>query len=196
MPPEDRTDPTPAPGAETAEAERLFGVAYGRLRSLARRHLSAERSGHTLQPTALVHEAYVKLAAQRSKFVSETQFVAVASQAMRRILVDHARRRSAEKRGGGITLLTLKPGMAPEEGDEVDVLVLDDALRHLEALDERQARVVELRFFGGLGIEEAAEALGISRKTVVRDWRRARSSLARSRRMALRSPGPRVEVRR
>lgn len=163
-----------------SDAERLFPVVYDRLRSLARRHLAVERSDHTLQPTALVHEAYVKLADQAdARIASRTQFVAIASQAMRRILVDHARARAAEKRGGGRTLVTLADGVSGVAARSLDLLALDRALTRLAELDDRQARVVELRFFGGLEIDEVAEALEVSRATVIRDWRVARAFLAR-----------------
>lgn len=167
--------------AGASPAERLFPVVYDQLRSLARRHMRAERGDHTLEPTALVHEAYLRLASQVDADIrGRTQFVAVASSAMRRVLIDHARARAAAKRGGGRTLLTLRPGMGSEGSRNVDLLALDEALEGLAAVDPRQARLVEMRFFGGLEIEEAAEALGISRSTAIRDWRRARAWLARA----------------
>lgn len=181
--PRPRADDGSRPAADDgprSDAERLFPVVYDRLRALARRRLAAERSDHTLQPTALVHEAYLRLADQRAEFASRTQFVAIASRAMRRILIDHARARATAKRGGGVPLVTLETGLAGEEDGGLDVLVLDQALDRLARLDARQARLVELRFFGGLEIEEAADALGVSRSTAVRDWRRARAFLARA----------------
>lgn len=162
------------------QADQLFPLVYERLRALARRHLAAERSGHTLQPTALVHEAYVKLAQNNAALASHTQFVAIASQAMRRILVDHARARAAAKRGGGVTLLTLDLNVPGDGARELDVLAVDQALDRLATVDTRQARLVELRFFGGLEVDEAAKALGISRTSAIRDWRLARAWLARA----------------
>jgi RNA polymerase sigma-70 factor (ECF subfamily) len=178
VPTPNEPDRAGAQASTGSDADRLFALVYDRLHSLARRHMAAERAGHTLQPTALVHEAYLKLADQReARIANRTQFLAIASQAMRRILVDHARARSAEKRGGGLTLVTLRTDI-PGEERELDVLRLDEALDRLAELDPRQARLVELRFFGGLEIEEAAEALGTSRTTAIRDWRLARAWLA------------------
>lgn len=160
-------------------AERLMPLVYDELRRLASSFMRRERSDHTLQPTALVHEAYMRLVDQRSvEWRDRSHFLAIAAQAMRRILVDHARRRGAEKRGGG-NRVTLQESMAVSEGQEVDVLALEEALHELETLDERQVRVVELRFFGGLTVEETAEALGVSAPTVVRDWRHAKAWLRR-----------------
>ena len=143
-----------------------------------------ERAGHTLQPTALVHEAYLKLVDQSHvDWRNRAHFLGVAAQAMRRLLVDHARGRDRDKRGGGATLLELdsaagETGLAVP-GRSVDLLALDQALERLAALDPAQARLVELRFFGGLSVEEAAEALGISTATAGRDFRSARAFLAR-----------------
>ena len=161
-------------------AARLLPLVYDDFRALALRHLARERAGHTLQPTALVHEAYLKLVDQtRVNWQGRTHFFAVGAQAMRRILVEHARSRRREKRGGDRQRVELDEGaaLAPERG--VDLLDLDEALKRLEALDERQARVVELRFFGGLNMVEVAQALGVSKRTAEGDWRMARAWLHR-----------------
>jgi RNA polymerase sigma-70 factor (ECF subfamily) len=166
----------------------LLPSIYDELRGLARRCLAGERRNHSLEPTALVHEAYMRLAAQRGDgFVSRAHFLGLAARMMRRILVDHARRRNADRRGGGSIAVTLDEELlaaAPEGG--VDILLLHDALTELARLDPRQARVVELRFFGGLTVEETAGILEISEPTVNRDWQTARIFL----RHALRSEGP------
>ena len=160
--------------------DRLMPLVYAELRALAGRSLRHERSGHTLQGTALVHEAYLKLVDQRQvRWQDRAHFFAVAAQLMRRILVDHARRHGAAKRGGG------KPGLPLEEVDvpappaPVDWLALDRALDRLAVIDERQARIVELRFFGGLTIEETAVVLQISPATVKNEWSLARGWLYR-----------------
>lgn len=159
--------------------ERLVAAVYGDLRRIARGALARERSGHTLQPTALAHEAYLDLAEQRrAAWQGRGHFLSVAALAMRRILVSHARRRAAGKRGGGALRVTLPQDLAAVEA-EVDLVALDAALDALAALDPRQARVVELRYFGGLTIEETAAALGVSPATVKVDWSMARAWLRR-----------------
>jgi RNA polymerase sigma factor (TIGR02999 family) len=161
------------PGAD----ERLFALVYEELRKLAAYHMRRERPGHSLQTTALVHEAYLRLAGlQRSTWKSRGHFFALAAQAMRRILVDHARRRRAAKRGGGEAPSPLDSIAATME-HSVDLLALDAALEKLERLDPREARVVELRFFAGLSLSEVASSLGISKATVERDWAAARAWL-------------------
>jgi RNA polymerase sigma factor (TIGR02999 family) len=157
----------------------LVPVVYSELRRLAASYLRRERPGHTLQPTALVSEAFLRLAGRHSPHVdTRQQFFALAAQAMRRVLVDHARRRRALRRGGGAP--PPFPALsAPDAGPDTGVLELDAALSRLEALDPRQARVVELRFFGGLELEETASALGLSISTVQREWRMARAWLRR-----------------
>lgn len=159
----------------------LDGLLYSELRALAADFLGRERSNHTLQTTALVHEAWIKLRAQdESRWSDRAHFVAIVSQAMRRILVDHARRKWADKRGAGLRRVTLATDLTPaSDSSEVDVLALDEALGRLAALDERQAQVVELRFFGGLTVEEVARALDISARTVASEWRLARAWLSR-----------------
>jgi RNA polymerase sigma factor (TIGR02999 family) len=165
-------------------ADRLLELIYPELHRIAERQMRRERAGHTLQPTALVHEAYLKLVDQSHvDWRNRAHFLGVAAQAMRRLLVDHARGRDRDKRGGGATLLELdsasgEAGLAVP-ARSVDLLALDQALERLAALDEVQARLVELRFFGGLSVEEAAEALGVSTATAGRDFRSARAFLAR-----------------
>jgi RNA polymerase sigma factor (TIGR02999 family) len=164
--------------------DRLLPAVYGELRRQAARAMRREPSGHTLQPTALVHEAYLRLVDQRrADWRSRAQFFGVAGQVMRRILVDHARSRRATKRGGAVRPLTLGDAdavaAAPPEGEGVDVLALHEALERLAALDPDQARLVELRYFAGLSIGETAEALAVSPATVKREWAVARAWLRR-----------------
>lgn len=187
--------PPPAPPAETAHdvtrllvdlqrgadgaADQLVPLVYDELHKLAVHYMRAERGDHTLQPTALVHEAYIRLVDQRNaSWQNRSHFFGIAAQAMRRILVDHARRKRAGKREGG-DRVTLDESVAEAPQRSVDLIALDDALNKLAALDPRQARVVELRFFGGLDIEQTAESLGISPATVKRDWTFARAFLQR-----------------
>ena len=147
---------------------------------MADRQMRAEDTGHTLSPTALVHEAYMRMVDQtRVQWQNRAHFFAIASQAMRRVLMDHARRHQAGRRGGGLRPLTLDEVQIPLQ-ERADVLVaLDDALRRLEGLDPRMARVVELRFFGGLTEPETAEVLGVTERTVRRDWVKAKGWLLR-----------------
>lgn len=154
--------------------ESLLGQVYDDLHRIAGQYLRRERSGHTLQPTALIHEAYLKLAGH-DDWKSATHYRAVASRAMRQVLVDHARRRARLKRGGHRVLLTTD--IAVDEARDVDVLAIDEALVALTRLDERKARIVELRFFAGLTTKEAAELLGIAPKTAESDWYFARAWL-------------------
>jgi len=161
--------------------ERLMPLVYGEMRKLAGNYLRRERPGHTLQPTALVNEAYLKLIDQRNaKWQNRAQFFGVAAQLMRRILVDHARQRQAAKRGGSDQQrLSITSAERLIQQPEVDLLALHEALEELAKLDPQQERIVELRFFGGLSIEETAEVLGIGHATVERDWRIARAWLRR-----------------
>ncbi len=158
--------------------ESLIPLVYGELRRQARGYLRNERSGHTLQPTALVHEVYLRLVDQSQvKWQNRAHFFGVAARAMREILVDHARKRQARKRGGPDSLISIddvNPAAAPRN---IDLLDLDRTLKRLATLDERQARLVELRVFGGLTIDEAAEVLEISPATVSREWRHAETWL-------------------
>ena len=163
--------------AGDAEAmERLMPLVYDALHALAERHLRRERTGHTLTPTALVHEAWLRLVDQRrAELRDRTHFLSVASRVMRRVLVDHARRAMAGKRSPVAPTLDLA-GASPEEWS-VTMMAIDDALDRLAAVDPRLVRVVELRFFGGLTEDETAEVLGVSGRTVHRDWLRARAWL-------------------
>jgi len=159
--------------------DRLIPIVYGELHRMAEKYLRGERPGHTLQPTAIVNELYMKLLGrQGSDWKGRAHFFAVAAQSMRRILVEHARRRDAKKRGGEGTRYLLDT-VVMTEPRAVDLIALDDALAKLTALDEEQARVVELRFFGGLTEEEAAEVLSVSSKTIQRKWLAARTFLYR-----------------
>jgi RNA polymerase sigma factor (TIGR02999 family) len=159
--------------------DQLLPLVYEELKRIARRHLRRERAGHTLQSTALIHEAYLRLVRQQPLQVqNRCHFVALTSNVMRQILVDHARERLAQKRKGGCRV-TLSDEVAASESSEVDVLAVDSALSKLYDLDSQQARVVELRWFGGLSIEETSEVLEISPATVKRDWVTARAWLRR-----------------
>lgn len=163
-----------------AASDRLVAVLYDELKRLAGSFMSHERSDHTLQPTALVHEAFMRLSQQRNdEWKSRAQFMGLAGTAMRRVLVDHARARKAAKRGGDADPITLIDGMAVTPTGDVDVLALDEALNRLAGLDPRQSRVVEMRFFAGLSIDEVADLLGVSAPTVKRDWQHARAWLRR-----------------
>src|SRR6476620_239253 len=154
--------------------DRLMPIVYDELRRLAAGYLRGERPGHTLQPTALVHEAYLRLVRQdRVEWQNRAHFFGIAASMMRRVLVDHARRRQAEKRDAGGFRLTLQLGEAFEAARDPELRELDQALGRLERLDADQARVVELRFFGGLTVEETAVVLGISTAAVKREWRTA-----------------------
>jgi RNA polymerase sigma-70 factor, ECF subfamily len=160
-------------------ADKLLPLVYDEFRALARHYLGQERANHTLQPTALVHEAYLKLVDQtRVDWQGKSHFFAVAAQAMRRILVDHARSRQRDKRGGGRARVALDEAVALCPQKDEDVIALDEALERLTTLDPRQAKVVELRFFGGMNVEEVAQALGVSKRTVEGDWTFARAWLA------------------
>jgi RNA polymerase sigma-70 factor, ECF subfamily len=157
--------------------DRLLPLVYRELRRRAAAYLRRERANHTLQPTALVHEVYLRLVDQRSPWRDRGQFFAVASQMMRRVLVDRARRRRMGKRSGRWARVNLEEGAKAAPPVDVDVLDLDDALTRLAGFDPRKSQVAELRFFGGLSVEETAEALGVSRATVERDWQAARAWL-------------------
>jgi len=166
-------------GDEDAAAE-LFELVYDDLRELAAALMRHERTGHTLQPTALVHEAYMRLfKAEQTEWQNKAHFMGVAARGIRQILVDHSRRRAALKRGGNPERVTTSEEAEWDGGAEYDLLELDDAMGRLAELDERQARVVELRYFGGLSVAEAAEVLGVSERTVKSDWQVARLWLHR-----------------
>lgn len=160
--------------------DELMPVVYDELRRLARSHLSRERSDHTLQTTALVHEAYLRLVDQRSvNWQNRAQFFGIAAQMMRRILINHAKDRHAKKRQGYAGKVSLDEAVSFFERREVDLMALDEALNDLAALDQQQTRIVELRFFGGLTIEEVSEVLGISPATTKREWDSAKLWLRR-----------------
>ena len=158
--------------------DELLPLIYSELRSLAANYLRRERSGHTLQPTALVHEAYMRMVDQtRVQWQNRAHFFGVAAQAMRRILVDHARGHNAGKRGSGNSLLSLDDGLEVSGERAAELIALDDALKALAELDPQKCRIVELRFFGGLSIEETAAVLDIGTATVIRQWRLAKAWL-------------------
>jgi RNA polymerase sigma factor (TIGR02999 family) len=182
---------TPTPGAVTellrawgdgdeAALERLTPLVEAELRRLARSYMRRERHGHTLQTTALVNEAFLRLTeARRVRWQDRAHFLAISARLMRRVLVDHARSRGYQKRGGGAERVSLDEEVVASPGTDVDVVALDRALDALAAVDERKSRVIELRFFGGLSVEESAEVLGVSTDTVKRDWRLAKLWLLR-----------------
>lgn len=160
--------------------EKLLPLVYDELRRLAQGYLNNERAGHTLQATALVHEAYIRLVDWKNvSWQNRAHFFAVAARLMRKILVDHARARKAEKRGGTLQRLALDEAVSYPTGRDLDLVDLDDALRSLEELDRLQGNIVELRFFGGLTIDETAHALSISPATVKREWTVAKAWLYR-----------------
>ncbi len=160
---------------------RLVPFVYDELRRLARCHLATERRDHTLQPTALVHEAYLRLVDQdRGQWKNRARFFAIAAQLMRRILVDYARAHSAAKRGGGAEHLSLDDVEISLQDRAAELIALDGALAELSVIDARKSRVVELRFFGGLSVEETAETMGVNPATVRRDWTVAKAWLHRS----------------
>ena len=165
-------------GGDVAARESLVPLVYDELRRLARYYLASQRSDHTLQSTAIVHEAYLRLAGRGNvHWENRRHFFAVAAQLMRRILVDHARKRNAAKRGGAQLTLLVDEAVEPSSQRELDLVALDDALKALAELDERQSRIVELRFFGGLSIEDTSRLLEISPATVKREWSTARAWL-------------------
>jgi RNA polymerase sigma factor (TIGR02999 family) len=160
--------------------EELLPLVHQELRRLARRHMFGERAGHTLQTTAVVNEAYLRLVhSRRVNWQNRAHFFAISAQLMRRILVDHARARGYQKRGGGVPKVTLDEALVGPEEKGRDLVALDDALTVLAEVDIRKSKVVELRFFGGLSVEETAEVLEVSPETVMRDWRLAKAWLAR-----------------
>lgn len=167
-------------GGDDAAAAQLLPLVYDELRAVAGMYFRHQPRDHTLQPTALVHEAYLRLIDQsRHGWESRAHFLAVASLAMRQILVNHAERRATAKRGGGLRRLTLEAALTPAPQPEVDLLALDAAIARLSQLSERMARVVELRYFGGLSVDEVAHVLRVSKRTVEGDWKTARAWLAR-----------------
>jgi RNA polymerase sigma-70 factor (ECF subfamily) len=159
--------------------DALTPLVYAELRRLAASYLRSESPGHTLQPTALVHEAYLRLGGRAPDCESRSQFYGVAAHLMRQILIDHARTRQAVKRGGRFEHLCLDGDLIVSPQRDADLVALDEALERLTAIDPRKARVVEMRFFGGLSVEESAEALNVSEVTVRRDWQFAKTWLLR-----------------
>jgi RNA polymerase sigma factor (TIGR02999 family) len=160
--------------------DKLMPVVYDELRRQAARYLRREQAGHTLQTTALIHEAYVRLVDQRNvQWQNRAHFFGIAAQMMRRILVDHARTKKRAKRGGSDVKVSLADATVAVKGQDLDVVALDEALTRLAEIDEQQSRVVELRFFSGLTVEETAEVMGISAATVKRDWSMAKAWLHR-----------------
>ena len=156
-------------------------LVYEELRKLAHQHMRREHPGHTLQTTALVNEAYFRLVGQKQvRWQNRAHFFAISAQLMRRILVDHARGRQYAKRGGGAQKVSLDGVAVVAQEQAADLLALDEALRSLAAVDERKCRIVELRYFGGLGVEETAEALKLSPRTVMREWSMAKAWLYRA----------------
>ena len=169
-----------ADGSGRDAVDRILPRVYDELKAIARARLRAERAGHTLSATALVHEAYVKLVDQeRVQWRNRAHFFAIAAQAMRRILIDHAVARNAKKRGGRQPIVTLLEDAAGEDASADELIALDQALSRLGAMDPRQERVVELRFFAGMKLDEIAEVLQVSLASVNRDWRTARAFLTR-----------------
>jgi RNA polymerase sigma factor (TIGR02999 family) len=166
-------------GANNSQAEsRLIELVFADLRRIARRHLQRERPNHTLQPTALVNEAYMRLAASpQENWQNKAHFFATASRLMRHVLVDYARWKNASKRGGGRMQVTLQDDLVQASAFSVDILALDEALGRLAEFDPRQARIVELHFFGGMGFEDIGRLLGVSDRTVKGDWGMARAWL-------------------
>jgi len=161
-------------------APELMPLVYEQLRLLARRYMRHERVDHSLQPSDLVHEAYLRLVdSSRISWQGKTHFFAMSARQMRHILVEHARARAAQKRGAGATRLPLRESLLPSSGDPLDILALHEAMNRLAEFSPRQSQVVELRFFGGLTIREAAYVLGVSIETVKLDWRMARAWLLR-----------------
>ena len=157
--------------------EKLVPLVYAELHRLAHRFMSGERPDHTMQTTALVNEAYLRLVDQKARWQNRSHFFAIAAQVMRRILVDHARAHTYAKRGGGAQKLELNEALIMAQERAAEMVALDEALEKLKAFDARKARVVELRFFGGLTVDETAEVLGVSPNTVDRDWSTARAWL-------------------
>ncbi|HTG99199.1 MAG TPA: sigma-70 family RNA polymerase sigma factor [Vicinamibacterales bacterium] len=184
----------PAPGSHTpvsdllvawrhgdeAALEQLLPIVHAELRRLARRHMARENPGHTLQPTALVNEVYLRLVdLRRMHWQNRAQFFAIAARLMRRILVDFARARHYQKRGGGVRRVSFDGALLPAADKGTDIVALDDAMRALSEKDSRKGQIIELRFFGGLTVEETAKVLRVSTDTVTRDWKLAKAWLLR-----------------
>ena len=181
QPPENITELLASYGRGDKESlDRLMPIVYEELRRQAARYLRREQPGNTLQTTALIHEAYVRLVDQRNtQWQNRAHFFGIAAQMMRRILVDHARAKKRVKRGGSEIRISLSDATVAAKEQDLDVVALDAALERLALIDEQQSRVVELRFFSGLSVEETAEVMGISKSTVKRDWSMAKAWLHR-----------------
>ena len=165
---------------DSLELDKLYPLVYDELRRLALYYMRLERTNHTLQPTALVHEAYLRLFEQeKGVYLSRTQFISIAANMMRRILVNHAVSRNRQKREGAMIRVTLDRAVDSFEDDTLNLLVLDKALKNLKRLDERQARIFELRFFGSLSVEETAQVVDVSPATIKREWTIAKLFLQR-----------------
>jgi len=165
---------------DDAAVEKLMPLVYGEFKKLARGYMAKERRDHTLQATSLVNEAYIKLVDQKNvNWQNRSHFFAVGAQAMRRILVDHARTKNRNKRGGGVANLELEEELVKSPQRPEEVLFLDEALEKLANYDKRQATIVEMRFFGGMNVQEVADALGVSKRTVEGDWCMAKAWLRR-----------------
>ncbi len=175
------TMPTPPSepdnGPDSAATCKIVGEVYDELRRIAQHAMNNERAGHTLQATALVNEVYLRLEASDRRWNSRAHFFAAAAEAIRRILIDHARGKSAAKRGGGHVRIQMSDALAVAGAGEVDLLDLDEALGELQKVDPRMAQIVELRFFGGLDVGEVADILGFSKRTIEGDWTTARAWL-------------------
>ena len=167
-------------GGDREAPERLMPLVYDEMRRIARSFISRERQGHTLQPTALVNEAYLRLVDQNSvTWQSRAHFYSVAASMMRRVLIDHARARATEKRGGGAVRLSIEDVQIPVEERAANFVAMDEALERLSQFNERGRKIVEMRFYAGMSEEEIAEVLGVSTRTVLRDWKAARVWLFR-----------------
>jgi RNA polymerase sigma factor (TIGR02999 family) len=175
---------------DAAALDRFVPAVYDELRRVARAQLRGEQANHSLQPTALVHEVYLRLVnVDRMTITGRSHFLALAARLMRQVLVDHARRKLAAKRGGGLTIVGLDAAAAASDAPGVDILALDEALTELASLDPRQREIVELKFFGGLTIDETAAALQLSPATIEREWAMARAWLYRRLSALLPRPG-------
>ena len=165
---------------DEAALDRLVPIVHDELRRIARRCMAGERAGHSLQATALVNEAYLRLIdVKHVNWQNRAHFLAMSARLMRRILVDYARSKGYQKRGGGAVKVTFDEGLPVAAEPAMDLVALDDALKTLAAVDERKSRVIELRFFGGLSVEETANVLAVSPETVMRDWKLAKAWLMR-----------------
>ncbi len=171
--------PTPQPDNQppSSSTSEVAGEVYDELRRIAQKAMNNERPGHTLQATALVNEVYLRLDASDRRWNSRAHFFAAAAEAIRRILIDHARSRGAAKRGGALGRVPMDDSLAIAGAGDIDLLDLDEALKDLNDMDPRMARVVELRFFGGLDVAEVADVLGFSKRTIENDWTAARAWL-------------------